>query len=82
VHKNISDFIAEYLPGVQVIPTFGNNDWLFHYQSPYEVNKTNFYPVMFENWFEKLPVSSRRADLVAIRETFLNGGYYRMDMSP
>ena len=31
VHTKISDLLAKYLPNTLMIPTFGNNDWLYHY---------------------------------------------------
>lgn len=82
MHKTISDILAEQLPNTQIVPTFGNNDWLFHYQSPAEVNKSNFYPVMFDYWFKSQPMSAGRKDLASIQETFLDGGYYRLDLNP
>ena len=34
VHQNFSILAAKYLPNTIVLPTFGNNDFKFHYQAP------------------------------------------------
>jgi hypothetical protein len=34
VHLNFSILAAQYLPNALVLPTFGNNDFKFHYQAP------------------------------------------------
>ena len=34
VHQNFSILAAKYLPNTVVLPTFGNNDFKYHYQTP------------------------------------------------
>jgi len=37
---------------------------------------------MFRYWFINHPMNSKVMNLIAMRETFLNGGYYRVDIDP
>ena len=39
VHSNISSYISEHLPNTLIIPSFGNNDFKYHYQSADEIHK-------------------------------------------
>lgn len=48
VHSEIADYIVKYLPDTLVLPTLGNNDYKYHYQSPYEHDKVEFYEYFFE----------------------------------
>ena len=59
----------------------GNNDWIYHYQSPYESIKSDFFSPMFDNWFADLPKMAANSTLLtSIKSTFMNGGYYRIDI--
>ena len=71
VHGYIADILSRYLPKVEIVPTFGNNDWLYHYQSPYDTKKTSYYQAMYDNWFTKQTTNAKRLDLPSIKTTFL-----------
>lgn len=44
----IAKELAERLPNTLILPSFGNNDWYYHYQSPYDSDQGSFYTFMFE----------------------------------
>ena len=80
-HDIIANLLAKYLPNTLILPAFGNNDWLFHYQSPYAPYKDEFYKNISNNWFLKQPIAAARPDLPQWNETFMKGGYYRVDLT-
>ncbi len=53
IHGKVADLLAKYLPKTMIIPSYGNNDWLFHYQYPAGEHKEDFLTKMFNNWFQK-----------------------------
>jgi len=59
--------------------TFGNNDCKYHDNSPPEDEKNEFYSFIYKLWFENH--SPNHPYAAAAKETFLNGGYYRADVS-
>ena len=67
---------------VLVIPTFGNNDFDLDDEPANETFKVEFYSRIFKMWFEDHPTNSKLMNLTAIKPTFLNGGYYRVDINP
>lgn len=77
IHRNISQAFATKLPSALLIPSLGNNDWLYHYQSPPEGNKTDYFSRLYDLWF-----AHQHLKPVDNATTFLNGGYYRMDVAP
>lgn len=48
VHAQIADYAAKYLPDAVILPTLGNNDYRYHYQSPYESDKQEFFSYFFQ----------------------------------
>jgi hypothetical protein len=72
--------VATYLPETLFIPTFGNNDFKFHYQAPTLNYSKDFYSTIFDLWFTKNPMNQATLNLTLINETFLDGGYYRVDL--
>ena len=81
VHDQVNDLIAKHLPNTLILPTMGNNDYKYHYQSPYESDKQEFYTYLFNQWFVKHQVNNQLDNLADIHSTFMNGGYYRVDLS-
>jgi hypothetical protein len=63
-----------------VIPVFGNNDYKIHYQSPEEDQKKSFYSKLMKNWFYEHPYNSKIMNTELIESTFLEGGYYRVNI--
>ena len=74
--------LRKYLPNVLIIPTLGNNDFVFHYQSPFGEYRSEFYSFLSQNWFANQPQMVNRPDLNAINDTFMNGGgYYKVKLN-
>ena len=46
--------ISESFPGVPIIPNIGNNDLLYHYQTPNASEKAMFYGDLYEMWFDQI----------------------------
>jgi len=82
VHANLSRLLASELPDTLVIPTFGNNDFDLDDQVANETQKPEFYGRMFDMWFTNHKTNSQKMNLTLIRPTFMNGGYYRVDLTP
>eukprot|EP00347_Sterkiella_histriomuscorum_P018186 403346462 len=81
VHTQVSDYLAYYLPNTVILPTLGNNDYKYHYQSPSESDKQEFYSFFFQQYFKKQPKNTQIQNLGDIQTTLMNGGYYRVDLS-
>jgi hypothetical protein len=83
-HAGINQILTENLSDTMVLPTFGNNDSKYH-DNPQPVNDSSFfYNYIHELWFELLPsnmnlLSDDNKD--QIKETFRQGGYYRVDVT-
>ena len=82
VHTNLSTMIQKHMGDALVIPTFGNNDFDLDDEPANETSKGEFYTRIFKTWFEDHPTNSKKMNLTAIRPTFMNGGYYRVDIDP
>ena len=81
LHEDVGDLLAKYLPNTLIIPSYGNNDWLFHYQYPDGDHKSDFLSKMYKNWFLKQPKASKNPDLEKWSETFMEGGYYMVNFT-
>ena len=82
VHQNLSSMIQREMRDVLVIPTFGNNDFDLDDEPANDTAKAEFYSRIFKIWFEDHPTNSKLMNLTSIRPTFLDGGYYRVDINP
>ncbi len=80
VHKNFSILTAKYLPNTIILPTFGNNDFKYHYQAPLNSEKASFYWPIFDSWFQKHPANSKLLNLDLIKTTFMMEGFYRVNL--
>ena len=69
------------MPHTLVLPTFGNNDFDIDDEPANETSKHEFYSRIFKLWFEDHPTNKAKMNLTSIRETFMKGGYYRVDLS-
>jgi len=68
-------------PDTFLFPAIGNNDVQFHYQVPTLLDKEKYYSMLFEIWFEKNPKNMLLKNIDEIKVDFLNGGYYKADLS-
>ena len=57
----------KYLPNTIFLPTFGNNDFKFHYMAPTPDYAQEFYSKIFDLWFTKNPTNKRLLDLDLIK---------------
>jgi hypothetical protein len=73
--------VQSHFPGVPIIPTIGNNDGLNHYQAPSQDRKALFYGDLFDIWFANVTANAKKPQFEEIKSTFMNGGYYRYDLS-
>ena len=80
VIQTVSEYFAKYFPNTVIIPTLGNNDCKYHYQGLNLEDRDEFYSSLFDSWFGILPKNSELPNLNQIKETFLYGGYYRVDI--
>jgi hypothetical protein len=82
VHANLSGFLREQAPHVLTIPTFGNNDFALDDEPANDATKAEYYGRIFKMWFLEHPTNSKLMNLTRVNETFMNGGYYRVDINP
>ena len=75
----VRNALAEKFPYTPVVHTLGNNDVMYHYQAPALDQKSAFYSYLYAIWFSDVPSNTGFSPY--IRETFLQGGYYMLDIS-
>ncbi len=80
IHTNFSTLVAKYFPNTLFLPTFGNNDFKFHYQTPSPDYQKEFFSKLFDLWFTNNPTNKALLDLNLIKQTFMMGGYYRINL--
>jgi predicted phosphodiesterase len=81
VHKNFSTLFAKEFPQTLLLPTFGNNDFQFHYQAPNVTDRQAFYSSIYNNWFVDNAFNAAHLDQELVRTTFFTGGYYRVNLN-
>jgi hypothetical protein len=70
------------LPNTIVLPTFGNNDFQFHYQVPTNETMQSFYSEIFDDWFSLIQANKRILNQTElIKRTFMQGGFYRVNLN-
>ena len=82
--SGLATHLAAKFPDTLIIPTFGNNDPEYH-DNPIPVADQDFYyRYTYDLFFKVLPGNrSKLTDeqKVSIHETFMKGGYYRVDLT-
>jgi hypothetical protein len=76
----VGALFAKYFPDTLVVPSIGNNDPKYHYQGIDPEDKADFYGTFFQHWFSEHPRNSRLPELASVKQTFMFGGYYRVDL--
>jgi len=76
----IESIVAAF-PKVPILPVIGNNDVEYHDQAPTAEQKTDYYTDLWEIWFESVPANAHIAANDDIRQTFMEGGYYKYDLT-
>ena len=63
-----------------ILPTFGNNDFQFHYQIPNVTLREAFYNEIMDDWFRVIGYNAQHLNYDLIKTTFRTGGYYRVNL--
>lgn len=69
--------LHEYFPDVVILPSQGNNDDKYHYQPSVGDYAPAYNKMFFNYYFDQHPANARLADLEQMRESFMNGAYYK-----
>ena len=74
--KTVMKEIIDQNPGIPVLPTFGNNDMVYHNNAPARLQKESmkFYSDMYDLWFGNQETKPNK-------NSFLIGGFYRHDLN-
>ena len=74
--------IQKHFPNALILPTIGNNDTEFHYQSPnFGGNKENYYDTFFNSWFTEHKANKNLTNFNEIEQSFKKGGFYKAVIS-
>ena len=76
-----NDLVKKHFPDTLVLTLLGNNDSKYHNQAPDEADKEEFYGFLYDLWFTNMPGNSALASDSELKKTFMDGGYYRVDIS-
>ena len=79
IHQEIIAMAVRYLPNTILIPTLGNNDYKYHYVTPFGDTKTEFYEYLYQEWFLNVPMNLPFKDQV--KDTFMESGYYKIKIT-
>ena len=83
-HAGLVDLLSEKFPDTLIIPAFGNNDCKFH-DNPTPTEEEYFFNnYIYELWFDVIPGNDSWLNVQqkrTIYESFLKGGYYRVDLN-
>ena len=83
-HAGVADILSQKFPDTLIVPAFGNNDAEYHDNPTPHENEFFFYDYIFNLWFLLLPENNRHfsyEDKQEIYKTFIEGGYYRVDLT-
>lgn len=59
----------------------GNNDTKDHDQAINSVDKTQYYTDLWTYWFEQMDGNTALKNNAGIKDTFMQGGFFRYDVS-
>ncbi len=74
----ISQKIRAHFPKAVALPSIGNNDLKLHNNVPKEAEALQYYRMLLHIWFRS--PANRRLITEEARDTFLRGGFYRVDL--
>ena len=83
IHSKLVSILGDKFPRALIIPAFGNNDTMYHDNPIPLEDEYRFFAYIYTQWFDLLPgnrdqLYDQRED---IKETFMKGGYYRVDIN-
>ena len=76
-----NDLVKKHFPNTLVLTLFGNNDSKRHSQAPDTSEKEEFYGFLYDLWFTDMPGNSSLLSDAELKRTFMDGGYYRVDVT-
>lgn len=76
-----SQLVNTHFADTPVLFQVGNNDTKDHDQAPSSVDRTTYYTALWSEWFEKMAGNAALAKDTSIKNTFMQGGFYRYDLS-
>jgi predicted phosphodiesterase len=82
IYKTLADLFKKHFADSVVLGAFGNNDSQYHYQPAFGSGKGTFYDYVYKLWFTDHPANSRLTNLVDIKTTMQEGGWYRASLVP
>lgn len=83
-HSSITELMTVKFPDTLIVPVFGNNDSEYHDNPIPKEDAFYFYDYIYNLWFRTLPPNALQLtseEKEAIYDTFINGGYYRIDLT-
>ena len=82
--KNVINLVTEqakiHFPNTAFLPVLGNNDFKYNYQVPKYDEKAEYYEFLYRIWFEEHEPNKKWKNLENIKNTFLTGGFYKVDL--
>ena len=81
-HRKVASMFEDHFADIPVLPAFGNNDTKYHYQPAYGNIRPMFNYLMYKNWFEGHDANKKLDNLMDIKETMHEGGWYRANLVP
>ena len=75
-----SELFERYFSGVLVLPTIGNGDTKYHYQPPETEDRDEYLSTLTKLWFKGHTANKNLPNLSDIKETMLEGCWYRVDV--
>ena len=76
-----NDLLKKHFPSTLVLSLLGNNDTKRHSQAPDTSEKEEFYGFLYDLWFTDMPGNSSLLSDAELKRTFMDGGYYRVDVT-
>ena len=76
----VSQLFEEYFSDVIVLPTIGNADTKYHYEPPEDDTKEHYLSFLTDIWFNKHTANINLPNFLEIKETMLEGCWYRVDI--
>ena len=78
--RQVIQRVVKAFPDVPIISNIGNNDVLYHYQTPTDDIKEMYYGELYNIWFSEVPALANNTP-AHVNKTFQQGGYFRYDIS-
>ena len=77
----VTDLMNEHFGDKIFTPAMGNNDPKYHYQPASLADEPEQHAFVFNEWFNRLGRNREVFNLEKIKPTFMQGAYYRADVT-